>query len=180
MNVMRNDFRRSPTIPCETIIALIGDGWETYYQTTGNAPQLGTRHPFGLSFNGLDAKLDVSSSYPQCHQYLLAHIAEPDKTSMALTSVVRFILDRKKHEGLVPYVRTFDTGRYHFFEIGCRHGIYLCGHPIEIDKYRSKRRDILNMLDFLADMWNVHVTESVLKDLEKADEVCKKLKLLFC
>ena len=180
MNMMRHTFRRAPTISCETITALIGDGWETYYQTTGSAPQLGTRHPFGLSFNGLEAKLDVSSSYPQCHQYLLAHIDEPDKTCMAMTSIVRFILDRKKHESIVPYVRTFEAGNYHFFEMGCRHGVYLGGHPIEIDEYQSKLRGITNMLDFLAGIWQVDVTESFLDDPAGAGAVCKKLKLLFC
>jgi hypothetical protein len=182
MNMMRDTFRRSPTIACScgTITALIGDGWESFYQTITNARELGDHHPFDLSFEALNVKVGVSDCYPQCHQFLLAHIAEPDKTFMAMTSVVRFILDRNRHGGVAPYVRRFQAGGYHFFEMGCRHGVYLCGHPIEIDAYRSKLPEMANMLDFLADMWEVSITPAFIADPAKADHVCKDLKLLFC
>jgi hypothetical protein len=164
----------------DTVATLIGNVWSEYCYTVTNAYALGGHHPFGLSFKGLDVGSDSPMRYPRRLLYLLAHIDEPNKSFNALTSVVRFVFDREKHEGVTPYLRTFDAGDYQFFEIGSHHGVYLCGHPINADMYLSRLRQIEHMIGFLSEIWRVPVEQVILADPEAAQTKCIELKLLFC
>ena len=159
----------------KTIATLVGDPRGTYSQMEMNAREL-SAHPFGLSLNGLD----IRASYPKRRLHLLAHFDEPNKSILALTCVVRFVLDLEMHEGHAPYLRTFEAGAYRFFEIGCHHGIYICGHQTKIDECRSQLQAMNDKFDFLSWIWEVAIEAVELTDPATASETCSELKLLFC